>query len=99
MIAFQNPATIQGNVIVNNTINTMSIVLKPPGDNASAASATIPIMVRAIKAANSARRPAMAFSVASACVDWNGERSNTRLRLLISEGPCELDDITQQMYQ
>jgi hypothetical protein len=41
----------------------------------------------------------MAFPVASACLDWSGERSNTRLRLLIPGGPCKLDDITQQMYQ
>jgi hypothetical protein len=98
-MAFQNPDTIQGNVIANNTINMMSIVLKPAGDNASPASTTIPIMVTAIRAANSTRLPAMAFPVASACVDWNSERPNTRLRLLISEGPCKLDDITQQMYQ
>ena len=29
IMAFQNPATIQGNVIANNTISTMSIVLNP----------------------------------------------------------------------
>jgi hypothetical protein len=75
----------------------MSIVLKPAGDNASAASTIDPIMVTAIRAAKSRRLPAIAFPVASPCVDWNSERSNTRL--LILEGPCKLDDITQQMYQ
>ena len=99
IMAFQNPATIQGNVIANNTISMMSIMLKPAGDSASAASAIDPAMVTAIRAAKSTRLPAMAFPVASACVDWSGERSNTRLRLLIPEGPCKLDDITQQMYQ
>ena len=98
-MAFQNPATIQCNVIANNTISVMSIVLKPAGDSASAASAINPTMVTAIRAANSTRLPAMAFPVASACVDWSSERSNTRLQLLISGGPCKLDDITQQMYQ
>lgn len=93
-MAFQKPAAIQGNVIANITISVMSIVLKPAGDNASAASTIDPIMVTAIRAAKSRRLPAIAFPVA---VDWNSERSNTRL--LILEGPCKLDDITQQMYQ
>ena len=97
IMAFQNPDTIQGNVIANNTISMMSIVLKPPGDSASAASAIDPAMVTAVRAANSTRLPAMAFPVASACLDWSGERSNTRLRLLIPGGPCKLDDITQQI--
>ena len=31
MMAFQNPATIQGSVIANKTISTRSIALKPAG--------------------------------------------------------------------
>jgi hypothetical protein len=68
-MAFQNPATIQGNVIVNKMISKISIMLKPAGDNANAARAISPAMETANNAANSTRRPVMEFPAASACLD------------------------------
>jgi hypothetical protein len=69
IMAFQNPATIQGKVIVNKKISTMSTVLKPVGDNAHAARATSPAMVVTNSAATRTRRPVMEFPAASACLD------------------------------
>ena len=100
IMAFQNPATIHGNVIANSTISTMSIALKPAGDSANAASAIDPAMETREQ---SSKQYAPAGDGVSGGIDLcglkYGERSNTRLRLLIPEGPCELDDITQQMFQ
>jgi len=57
IIAFQNPTTIQGKVSENNASKTISTTLKPPGDSASAASASTPATVATNRTANSARRP------------------------------------------
>ncbi|MGA7112280.1 MAG: hypothetical protein WBY77_07495, partial [Pseudolabrys sp.] len=68
-MAFQNPATIQGNVIANSPISTRSIALNPEGDSAKAASAINPAIETANSAANNTRRPVMEFPVASTCLD------------------------------
>ena len=64
--AFQNPATIQGRVTANSTSSAMSIMPKPPGASASAASASDPAMVAANRTTNSTRRPNISFPAASA---------------------------------
>jgi hypothetical protein len=68
-MAFQNPATIQGNVIVNKMISAISIALKPAGDNATAARTINATMETANNPANIARRPEMEFPAVSACLD------------------------------
>ena len=94
MTAFQNPATIQGNVMVNSTISTRSIALNPEGDNAKAY-AINPAIETANSAANNTRRPAWNFGASTCLIDVRGAQQSA----MTSSGNIELDDITQQMFE
>ena len=95
--AFQNPATIQGNVIANRTSAARSRIPNPPGVNASAASHSDPAMVTKNRTAKAARLANMLFSAASACVMagwWAFGRKGYDFSF--ARGRCRLPLITRQ---